>query len=66
MSDQNSQPQRPPRSTSLGEILTDLATLGGVISITFGAWQIYQPAGFIVGGTFLLTGAWFAARRSAG
>jgi hypothetical protein len=49
----------------LSEIVTDLAGVAGASLITFGVWRIYDPAAFIVGGAFLLVGAWLAARRSA-
>lgn len=37
--------------------LVDLVGLGGVGSIAYGAWRVYEPAGFIVGGLLLLAGA---------
>lgn len=40
----------------------DLAGLAGVGSIAYGCWAIYHPAGFIVGGAFLLAGCWLAVR----
>lgn len=45
-------------------VMRDLSGLGGVASATVGAWQIYRPAGFIVGGLFLIAGAWLLARSS--
>lgn len=45
-------------------VVRDLSGLGGVASATVGAWQIYEPAGFIVGGLFLIAGAWLLARNS--
>ena len=45
-------------------VMRDLSGLGGVLSATVGAWQIYRPAGFIVGGLFLIAGAWLLARSS--
>jgi hypothetical protein len=47
---------------ALPVILRDLGGLGGIASTTFGAWQIYAPAGWIVGGLFLIAGAWLLAR----
>ena len=35
----------------------DVTGLAGVGSITWGAYQIYHPAGFIVGGLFATTSA---------
>ena len=49
----------------IGGILVDVAFVGGSVSITAGAWQIYHPAAFIVGGILLLSGASLAARRGA-
>lgn len=37
--------------------IVDAAGLAGVASISYGAWLIYVPAGFIVGGALLLIGA---------
>ena len=37
-------------------VLRDAAGLGGLGAITYGAFQIYHPAGFIVGGLFAVTG----------
>lgn len=38
-------------------LLRDLAGLGGVGLVAYGAWLIYPPAGFIVGGCLLILGA---------
>lgn len=35
-------------------ILLDLLGFAGAGFIAYGSWLIYQPAGFIVGGTLLL------------
>ena len=35
----------------------DLAGLCGVGLVSYGAWMIYPPAGFIVGGILLIVGA---------
>jgi hypothetical protein len=42
----------------------DGAALAGAGLITYGASQVYHPAGFIVGGIFMLAGAWRLARKS--
>ncbi len=34
----------------------DAAGLLAVASISYGAWRIYEPAGFIVGGLLVLAG----------
>ncbi len=36
--------------------LRDAAGIAGAVSIAYGAWLIYEPAGFIVGGGLALTG----------
>ena len=38
-------------------LLRDLAGLCGVGAVAYGAWLVYPPAGFIVGGSFLILGA---------
>lgn len=40
----------------------DTAGLCGVASITYGAWRVYEPAGFIVGGALALLAALFLSR----
>ncbi len=42
----------------------DLAGLAGAGLCAYGAYEIYPPAGFIVGGWLLLVGAILAARAS--
>lgn len=49
---------RPPAADQL----FDAGGLAGVGLISFGAWQIYDPAGAIVLGTFLLAAAWLNGR----
>ena len=38
-------------------LLRDLAGLSGVGLVAYGAWLIFPPAGFIVGGSLLTLGA---------
>ncbi len=38
-------------------VIRDLAGLAGVGLISYGAWLIYAPAGFITAGALLLVGA---------
>lgn len=38
-------------------LLRDLAGLSGVGLVAYGAWLVYPPAGFIVGGSLLVLGA---------
>jgi hypothetical protein len=40
----------------------DAAGLVGLCLIAYGAWLVYRPAGFIVGGLLLLAGALLDAR----
>ena len=46
----------------------DLAGLCGVGLVSYGAWMIYPPAGFITAGLLLIVGALLAAlgNRTAG
>ena len=43
-------------AAALPVLLRDLVGLAAVASIAYGAWLIYPPAGFIVGGVLLLAG----------
>jgi hypothetical protein len=52
-------------ASRLSDLALDGAAIGGAGLITIGAHMIYQPAAFIVGGLFLLGGAWLTARRAA-
>ena len=49
-------------------LVRDLAGLCGVGLVSYGAWLIYPPAGFIVGGFLLILGALLLAlgNRAAG
>lgn len=38
-------------------LMRDVAGLCGVGLVSYGAWLIYPPAGFIVGGAMLIVGA---------
>lgn len=40
----------------------DLVGVAAVGSISYGAWLVYQPAGFIAGGLLVLTGVIAMAR----
>ncbi len=42
-------------------LLRDLAGLCGVGLVSYGAWLIYPPAGFIAGGCLLILGAFLLA-----
>ena len=43
-------------------LLPDFAGLAGAVLVSRGAWMVYHPAGFIVGGMLLLAGSIFASR----
>lgn len=39
-------------------LLGEALGLGGAAAVTFGAWQVYPPAGWIAGGALALAAAW--------
>ncbi|WP_319798315.1 hypothetical protein [Nitrobacter sp.] len=41
----------------LPEITRDIFGLAGAASVSYGAWMIYPPAGFIVGGALMMLGS---------
>lgn len=43
-------------------LLRDLVGLAGATLVSYGAWMIFAPAGFITGGALLIVGAALAAR----
>lgn len=43
----------------------DSVGVAGAALVAYGAWLIYEPAGFIVGGAMLLAAAWLSAKASA-
>lgn len=43
--------------------LCDMAGFVGAALISYGAWLVYAPAGFIVGGSLLIAFAMLAGRR---
>lgn len=49
---------------ALPPLLLDAVGLAGAGLMSYGAWLIYVPAGFITGGALLTVGAWLLARRS--
>lgn len=46
------------------DLVLDAIGLTGAALITYGAHLVYAPAGFIVGGLFLLAAAWLAASKA--
>ena len=43
-------------------ILTPLVGVLGALLLSFGAWMIYPPAGYIAGGLLCLTLSWLVAK----
>ena len=48
------------------KILVFVIGLIGLVAISFGAWSVYEPAGFIVCGLFLLWWSYMAASSARG
>lgn len=46
------------------DLIVDVVGIVGAGLIAYGAWLIYQPAGAIVAGALLLTGAWLFSSRA--
>jgi len=45
-----------------GGLVPDALLVGGAGAVSFGAGMVYLPAGWIVGGLFLLAVGWMAAK----
>lgn len=43
-------------------ILTPLIGVLGALLLSFGAWMIYPPAGYIAGGLLCLSWSWLTAK----
>ena len=43
-------------------ILTPLVGVLGALLLSFGAWMIYSPAGYITGGLLCLSWSWLMAK----
>ena len=43
-------------------LLPDALMIMGASAISYGAWLIYQPAGYVVGGAFIMAAGILAAR----
>jgi hypothetical protein len=46
-------------------LVVDAIGLCGVGAIAYGAWLIYPPAGFIVGGIMVVAGVWWLSAKTA-
>ncbi len=40
----------------------DALMVAGACAVSYGIWMIYPPAGFVVGGVFLLVAGWLLAK----
>lgn len=47
---------------AIGSTIRDIAGYAGAASLSYGAWLVYKPAGFIVVGLLLLAGSLLASR----
>jgi len=45
-------------------VIADVAGIGGACLISYGAWLIYPPAGFITGGILTLAGVLLASSKA--
>lgn len=48
----------------LRAVVEDVVYIGGMAAITFGAWQVYAPAGWIAGGLFACVFAYALGRAT--
>lgn len=46
-------------------VLTLLVGVLGALLLSFGAWMVFPPAGFIVGGLLCLMWSWWVAKVAA-
>lgn len=46
----------------LASLVPDLLMVGGAVAISFGAWMMYAPAGYVVGGLLSLVAGVIMAR----
>lgn len=51
---------------ALPTVVRDVSGVVGAALVAYGAWRVYAPAGFIVGGLLLLVGSVLAARADVG
>lgn len=47
------------------DVMPDGLALLGAVCMSYGAWLVYVPAGYIVGGVLLIVGGVIAARSSS-
>lgn len=48
----------------LSDMLPDAMLIAGGGLVSYGAYMVYEPAGYMVCGAFLLLAGWFAARST--
>lgn len=48
-------------AAALPDLVRDVVGMAGAALVSYGAWQVYQPAGFIVGGAMLIAGVAYSA-----
>jgi hypothetical protein len=46
---------------ALPDLLRDLVGMAGAALVSYGAWLVYEPAGFIAGGAMLIAGTAYSA-----
>lgn len=47
-----------------GRQVPEALLLGGVGAVVYGAWQVYHPAGWVVGGALALVAGWRLGRTA--
>jgi len=52
----------PTMKTIAAALFRDFIGLVGCAAVSYGAWLIYNPLGFIVGGAFMVVAATFLSR----
>lgn len=45
-------------------MLPDALLVLGAASVSYGAWLVNQPSGFVVAGAFLLAGGWVLSKAA--
>ena len=48
----------------LKSLLPDALLLAGTAAVSYGAWLVHQPSGFIVGGALLLLAGFLTAKAA--
>jgi hypothetical protein len=50
---------------NLMSMLPDALMVAGAAAVSYGAWAIYPPAGYIVGGVIMAGAGWLVAKGTA-